>query len=155
MNPELIEILQKRLQWLNGASSLVVDADTHISNTHDLSGCILEQYRRSPNYYHGCSIDAQELIMEMDMAQVDCALCWQNPATTPYTDDLQENFRRLLAANQYIHQSAIAYPQRILPAGWTDPKALGLEGALKLTDICVMQLGFPVIKLNRSKRLSH
>ena len=33
----------------------------------------------------------------------------------------------------YITNSAYAYPDRIIPAGWTDPVALRIEKAVELT----------------------
>jgi predicted TIM-barrel fold metal-dependent hydrolase len=65
-----------------------------------------------------------------------------------YGSDLQVNFEVRAAANQYVAKSADSYPNRIIPAGWTDPKALGLEGALKLAETCVQELGFPLVKMN-------
>jgi predicted TIM-barrel fold metal-dependent hydrolase len=38
--------------------------------------------------------------------------------------------------------------EKLIPAGWTDPKALGLEKAIQLTEICVLELGFLIVKMN-------
>lgn len=140
--------LQARISYLQSAGSLVIDADTHPSDLSQLPAEIAARMRESPNYFHGKPISAEQLIAEMDLAKVDGALCWQNPAATAYGDDEQENFEALLAANAYIYDAAGRYPTRIYPAGWTDPKALGLERALRLIDNCVDDFGFPIVKLN-------
>jgi predicted TIM-barrel fold metal-dependent hydrolase len=84
----------------------------------------------------------------MDAAGVDMALSWQNPAVLEYGDDPATNHERLSAANRYILDLATRYPDRIIPAGWTDPKALGVEGAIVLARRCVREWGFPVVKMN-------
>ncbi|MDX2108618.1 MAG: amidohydrolase family protein [Verrucomicrobiota bacterium] len=148
MNAELRTELRKRLNYLSTPRDWVVDADCHLTDTTNLSGPILEKYRSQNNYYHGRPINAAELIAEMDMAAVDLALIWQNPAATPVTGDMDANTAALLAANRAIADSANRYDTRLLPAGWTDPRNCGLEGAMHVVEVCVRELGFPVVKLN-------
>lgn len=142
------ELLERKDYLTAHKDRLVIDGDTHLTDLSLLTGDIQERYESSTNYYHGKLISAEDGLTEMDMAGVDCALCWQNPAAIAYGDDGEANFQMLLAANRYIHEVAAQYKPRLLPAGWTDPKALGLEGALKLNRICVNELGFPIVKLN-------
>lgn len=133
---------------LSSRPHFVIDADTHITDTADLPADIAKQCVKTPNYYHGRPISAEEIIAEMDMSDVDMALSWQNPAVTPYGDDPDENFARLMRANRYIYEVSRKYPTRFIPAGWTDPKAVGIENALKVVDMCVCDFGFPVVKMN-------
>src|SRR3546814_2191031 len=35
---------------------------------------------------------------------------------------------------------------RTIPAGWTDPKALGVDRALEMVRLCVEEWGFPIVK---------
>lgn len=126
----------------------VCDADVHITDTANLSPVLSERYRQSPNYYHGRPINAEEAIAEMEMAGVDASLCWQNPGCTVYPGDPASNFEELLSANRYIFEAAQKYPGRIIPAGWTDPKALGRDRAVEMVRVCVEEYGFAVIKMN-------
>jgi len=136
----------KRASYLKeNRDRLTADSDTHISRPG--SG------RRSPtegatDYYHGRPITAEQLLAEMDSSGIDVSLCWQNPAATVYGDSQEDNFEALQDANRYIYESALAYPERFMPAGWTDPKALGLERAKRLVDICVGEFGFSIVKMN-------
>lgn len=150
MNPEVSDSIRRRLAYLEEhGSALVIDADTHITDTGALRGAVADRYAEAGyDYYHGRPISAEDLVAEMEMAGVDMALCWQNPATTPYGDDLEANFQALLEANAYVAESALRYPARIVPGGWTDPKALGLEGALRLTEILVREFGMLFVKMN-------
>ncbi len=149
MNKETLHRIEKQLDFLErNKNHLTIDADTHLTDLSQLEGDILTKYRSSPNYYHGRPISAEDLLREMKMAQVDMSLIWQNPAATVYTDDQVQNFTNLLAANTYIYESAQAYPEKFIPAGWTDPKALGVEKALKMVAICLQELGFFIVKMN-------
>ncbi len=144
-----LERIYKQLDFLKkNKNNLVIDADTHITDLENLSKPLLEKYHRSSNYYHGRPISAQDLLTEMKMAGVDMSLVWQNPAATPYVQDQETNYQRLLKANQYVANMARENPEKLIPAGWTDPKALGLERALELTRICILQFGFPIVKMN-------
>lgn len=131
-----------------GASTLVADADTHITDLLALGPTLRERFDSSPDYYHGRPISAELLLREMDMAHVDVALSWQNPAATPYSADVKDNESRLLAANRYVHRCAVKYLGRIIPGGWTDPKACGVEGACRIAETCVLEFGFPFVKMN-------
>jgi predicted TIM-barrel fold metal-dependent hydrolase len=142
-------IVALRLRHLESVRDhVVIDGDTHPSDPATYSEALRERLARQPNYYQGRPISAAELVRDMDMAGVDMALCWQNPAVLAYTGDQARNFELLLAANQAIAGIALRYPTRIIPAGWTDPKALGVERAGELARICVEEWGFPIVKMN-------
>lgn len=141
--------IENQLTYLKeNRGKLVIDADTHLTDIDNLDSTLKEKMLASPDYYQGRPIDAGDLIKEMKLADVDMCLIWQNPAATIYGEDKDQNFENLLAANQYIYNSALKYPDKFIPAGWTDPKALGIENALKLVDICIQKFGFPIIKMN-------
>ena len=127
---------------------VVIDGDSHPSNPELYPAEVRERLASEPNYYHGRPVTGDDLLREMDQAGVDMALSWQNPAVMRYGEDRQANFEALKAANNYISAFTEAHPDRIIPAGWTDPKALGLDGAIELARICVEDWGFPVIKMN-------
>lgn len=126
---------------------LVIDGDVHPSDEAALPAEIAARLA-DPNYFHGRPLLSSALIPTMDLAGVDMALCWQNPAVLPYTDDHAENAVRLTGANERIAALAAAHPDRVIPAGWTDPKALGTERAMALASYCVIELGMPVVKMN-------
>lgn len=139
----------ERLAFLKeNKSNLVIDADTHVSDINELKGPTRERYFNSTNYYQGRPITAAELLKEMEMAEVDMSLIWQNPAATDYSNDPSYNYKSLYNANKYIFESVSQYPKKFIPGGWTDPKALGMDKALQLTEICVNDFGFPIVKLN-------
>ena len=138
----LVEFLESR------KDALTIDADTHVTDLTALTGTRAERYRSTPGYYHGRPISAEDLLTEMAMAGVDMALVWQNPAATDYTDDPEHNYRALLAANRYVADSARRYPEKLVPGGWIDPKALGLDRALSLTEQLVRHFGFLFVKMN-------
>ncbi len=127
---------------------IVIDADVHLSDEVALPAGIRQGLAASPHYFHGKPLSIEQLLAEMDLSEVDMALAWQNPAATHYPGDRAGNYAALLQANAYIRDCAHRYPTRIIPGGWTDPRALGLEGALQMVDVCVHDFGFPVIKLN-------
>jgi predicted TIM-barrel fold metal-dependent hydrolase len=127
---------------------VVIDADTHATALDSLVGATREKYLSDPGYYHGRPVSAEDLLREMDLASVDMALIWQNPASTHYTGDLDGNAEALMAANLYIRDSAARYPDRFIPAGWTDPKGCGVGNALRIAEVCVHEFGFPIVKMN-------
>ncbi|HOX02488.1 MAG TPA: amidohydrolase family protein [Candidatus Paceibacterota bacterium] len=129
-------------------SRLTMDADVHATDLARLNGELRRRYDASPNYYHGRPVSAEEILAEMGSACVDMALIWQNPAATAYAGDPRRDFDALLAANRYIAESARRHPDKFLPAGWTDPKALGLDRALELVDVLVGEFGFLFVKIN-------
>lgn len=144
-----LEQIRIRLKFLmENKDKIVIDGDTHATDTASLGGEILSRYRSELNYYHGKPVSAEDLLTEMKMAEVDMALIWQNPAATPYGNSPEENFTVLLKANKYIFDSGVKYPEKFIPAGWTDPKALGTELAKELARICVQDFGFAIIKMN-------
>jgi len=144
-----MEYVNKQLAFLKAnVNNLTIDADTHISDIENLNEKLLKKLHSTRNYYHGKPISAEELLWEMQASGVDMCLTWQNPAATVYKSNKKENFEALLKANTYIFESASKYPEKFIPAGWTDPKALETEDALKLAEICVNEFGFKIIKLN-------
>jgi predicted TIM-barrel fold metal-dependent hydrolase len=144
-----LEQIRNRLKFLmDHKDKLVIDADTHATDTGFLKGEMMLRYTTELNYYHGKPVSAEDLLAEMEMAEVDMALIWQNPAATVYGESPEENFQALLRANRYIFESGVKYPEKFIPAGWTDPKALGTEHAKELARICVQEFGFAVVKMN-------
>lgn len=152
MNPvkeSVLAIINKRLNYLEeNKDHLIVDGDTHPSPLAHLSEEALNLYKSTPNYYQGRPVTVEELLVEMKQAGVDMALSWQNPAVTVYGEDKDSNYESLLASNRYIFEAGQKYPQKILPAGWTDPKALGVDLALKIVDRCIFEFGFVIVKMN-------
>lgn len=149
MKENIVAIINKRLTYLEqNKDSLIVDADTHPSALGHLSKKALDLYNSTPNYYQGRPITAEGLLTEMEQAGVNMALSWQNPAVTVYSNDKAANYESLLASNRYIFEAGQKYPEKILPAGWTDPKALGLDQAIKMVDQCVFEFGFLIVKMN-------
>jgi predicted TIM-barrel fold metal-dependent hydrolase len=149
MENNIQERIDNQLGFLKkNRNNLVIDADTHITNLESLPAGLLEKFRSTRNYYHGKPISAEDLLTEMTMAGVDMSLVWQNPAATPYNRDQRNNYEQLLKANLYIAAMAEKYPEQLIPAGWTDPEALGLDYALALTEYCIVELGFPIVKMN-------
>lgn len=141
--------IQKQLTFLKAnKNTLVIDADTHISDTENLPEPLKKQFQESDNYYHGKPISAEDLIAEMKMAGVDMCLTWQNPAVTLYGSDRVKNFKTLLKANQYLFEIDAKYPNCFIPGGWTDPKNLGEDLAIKMAEICIKELGFLFVKMN-------
>lgn len=142
LNIELLKFLKSK------KSSLTIDADTHISDVENIPTVFKKKYESTPDYYHGKPMAVEDLLIEMKMADVDMCLVWQNPAVTVYTDNIEYNYNSLLKANRYIYEARVKYPDKIIPAGWTDPKALGKELAIKLANTLVNEFGFPVVKMN-------
>ena len=141
--------IEYQLKYLvENQDRLVVDADVHATDIADLHAELKRQLESTDDYFHGRPVSAEDLILEMNMAGVDMALIWQNPTATVYCDDPERNFERLLAANRYIHHASVKYPNRFIPAGWTDPKALGLDRAIQLVGVCVREFGFAIVKMN-------
>ncbi len=143
------DTIARRLQHLQSVRDrVVIDADTHPSSPALYSDALRRRLAADPNYFHGRPISGEELLRDMDHAGVDMALCWQNPAAITYTDDPRENFAALRAANVAIAELAQRNPTRVIPAGWTDPKALGEDEAAQLVQLCVEEWGFPIVKMN-------
>lgn len=128
--------------------TLIIDADTHISDIKNMHPYLKKTLDTTPDYYHGRPISKEDLLMEMKMAEVDMCLVWQNPAATFYTESKEENYEALLKANQYIYEARVSNQDKFIPAGWTDPKALGLDLAIKLAEVLVNDFGFPIVKMN-------
>lgn len=127
---------------------VVIDGDTHPSEISNLDPAVRQAYENTPNYYHGKPLAIPDLLKEMNLAGVDLSLSWQNPAALLYTNDLDSNYEKLLAANRDICTFSERFPDRIIPAGWTDPKALGVRNAKKLVRQCILEFGFPIVKMN-------
>lgn len=139
---ETIGFLTRNKQWIT------IDGDTHPSDLGRLDGDLLAQYRATENYYQGRPISAEELLEEMRLAGVDVSLTWQNPSMLEYSSDKELNYRKLRQANEDILRFGNTYPGKFISAGWTDPKALGVDLAIRLVEECVMEFGFPIVKMN-------
>jgi predicted TIM-barrel fold metal-dependent hydrolase len=149
MDPQVrdfVESLTRRLA--EAGAGMTIDGDTHATDLAALSEAQRSRYESSDDYYHGRPVSAEDLVREMDLAGVNAALVWQNPAATEYTADPGVNTQRLLAANRYILDSAMRFPGRFIPGGWTDPRACGMEGALRIAETCLLEFGFLFVKLN-------
>ncbi|WP_439579372.1 amidohydrolase family protein [Elioraea sp.] len=143
------EALRARLAWLEAeGAGLVIDGDTHATDPALIPAPMRARMQADPNYFHGRPLAAEELVWEMDAAGVDAALCWQNPSATLYGPDPEANRAALWAANRAIAEAASRWPRRFIPAGWTDPRALGRAAAIALAHRCVEQLGCVVVKMN-------
>lgn len=143
------ERFARRADYLRrNAGRLVIDGDVHPTPRAALPAAVLSRIAADANYYHGKPLLSEQLIARMDRAGIDMAMCWQNPAVLTYGSDLDENVAKLAAANESISALAAAHPERVIPAGWTDPKALGVERAAALARRCVEELAMPVVKMN-------
>ncbi len=145
--------ISSQLDYLISSNDkLIIDSDTHISNSNLLSQSMAKKVKQDFLYFHGKPADMDELVFSMDLSKIDMSLSclsWQNPSVTQYfVEDEQRNFESLFAANKYIYDSSIKYMERIIPAGWTDPAALGKNLAIEMVDICVDHFGFGIIKIN-------
>jgi len=149
LSKEAIHRIETQLAILKkNKDRLIIDADTHISDIENMHSEYKKTLSSTDHYYHGKPVSCEQLIDEMDMAGVNMSLSWQNPATTMYSNDPVKNFNALLESNRYIYNCSVKYPDRIIPAGWTDPSALSLDLAIKLIEICVKDFGFAIVKLN-------
>jgi predicted TIM-barrel fold metal-dependent hydrolase len=149
MKNSLKKDFERRIKFLKeNINKLTIDTDTHLTDMENLNEAIADRVKGTPDYYHGKPIGHKELLAEMKQANVDMCLVWQNPAATIYSQDKKKNFERLLAANRYIYDTVNTYPEKFIPAGWTDPRNLAMEDALKMVEICVTEFGFPVVKMN-------
>ncbi len=143
------ETIATRLRHVRAVRDHVtIDGDTHPSSSALYSEALRKRLAEDPNYFHGKPISGEELLRDMDHAGIDMALCWQNPAVTVYSNDPRANFIALHAANAAIADLARQHPTRVIPAGWTDPKALGEDAAAEMVRVCVEEWGFPIVKLN-------
>ncbi len=143
------ERLDKQVSFLRErGEAIVLDADTHITDPRALPPEIEGRIKESGNYFHGKPLSAEQLLAYLDHAEVDGCLSWQNPACTVYPGNETDNYKSLLEANRYIYDAAVAYPERIFPAGWTDPRALGVTAACDLAEQLIVEFGFPIVKMN-------
>ena len=149
MKNQVVSGILRRIEFLEAnAHRLVIDADTHATDTARLSGERRRPFDSAVGYFHGRPASAEDLLDEMRMADIDVALIWQNPAATPYSGDAAQDYESLLAANRYIRDAAERYPDRFIPAGWVDPKACGIDGALRMAGVLIREYGFPIVKMN-------
>ena len=149
MTKEVKNRLDNLLTYLRDQKKrLVIDADTHISDLEELDTYQKSLYNSSQDYYHGKPINVEQLISEMDMSDVNMSLCWINPAVIKNSNTQSENFELLRSAIRYLVKSSEKYPTRIIPTGWIDIKALGLEKSKELVMECVKEMGLLVIKMN-------
>jgi predicted TIM-barrel fold metal-dependent hydrolase len=141
--------MRVRAAYLRRAGSeLVLDADVHPTDIANLDDAMLRRLESEPGYFHGKPLLAGDLVSVMDRAGVDVALCWHNPSTLAYGEDRGVNAAGLRRSNVAIARLADAHPDRVVPAGWTDPKALGVDNAVELARFCVEQLAMPIVKMN-------
>jgi predicted TIM-barrel fold metal-dependent hydrolase len=152
--PRAIQAVEQQVRRLETqCDRLVIDADVHLTDPGSLDTVGKQRFYSDPNYYHGRPICAEDAIREMDMADVNMAVVWQNPVVTGhnYNGDPEHNTRVLAAANRYVWDTGVRFPDRFIPSGWVDPKACGLDNALDMVDLLVCEFGFLVIKMNPSK----
>ncbi len=108
MAPTSAEHLWRLAEHLEkSAEFLVIDADTHATDTAALSEEARGRYLAEQGYYHGRPVSAEDLIREMDASEVDMALIWQNPAAWRYSNDPEGNVAGLLAANRYVCEAGV------------------------------------------------
>ncbi|PRY90689.1 amidohydrolase family protein [Mongoliibacter ruber] len=149
MKIEAIEFIRTQMKFLEEKEfNLIVDTDTHISDLNKVSESMKLKMTSSVNYFQGKPISAENLLEELEISKVDMALTWQNPSCIDYVEDQDKNFEMLMSANEYIYCSSRRYPQKFIPAGWVDPKALGVKNCLKALDILILEYGFPIVKMN-------
>ncbi|HSJ66378.1 MAG TPA: amidohydrolase family protein [Anditalea sp.] len=127
---------------------LVIDTDTHITHPKLIGAQVKYKMKTYKGYFQGMPITAEQLINEMDLNGVDMALTWQNPACIDYGKNQKVNYQKLMEANEYIYTSSRKYPTRFIPAGWTDPMALGVDLAKQCVEKLVVEYGFPIVKMN-------
>lgn len=139
---------ERRDYLLAHHNKLTIDGDVHPSDIDALPEDVLARIQTDPNYYQGRPLLSDGLLARLEMAGIDMAACWQNPAVLPYGDDEAQNAKKLRGANERIAKLADRHPTRVIPAGWTDPKALGVDRAVELAQYCVEELAMPVVKMN-------
>ncbi len=143
MQPQALDHIRRLTEYLElHRDRLTIDADTHATD--------IVRYPRRPvdHYYHGRPLSAEDLVAEMDLAEVSMANTWQNPASTQYPGGEDENADALLDANRYIFECGRRFPERFIPSGWVDPRACGAENAALLAQVCVREFGFVLVKMN-------
>lgn len=103
----------------------IFDADTHISN---MGG--------------GIRITAQELIARMDKLGIEKSLVWLHP------NQLEDEYCDFDAQNAYIHEMVTAYPDRLMPVGWINPRVHTKEEMLERVHQQIFDYGYRGIKFN-------
>ncbi len=124
------------------------DGDAHVTDPAQWPPALAQRLADEPDYFHGRPLSAEELLAEMDVADVAMALIWQNPAATRRGPDRADNFAALADSNRAIALAAARWPRRFVPGGWTDPAGLGVDEAKRMVDLCVDELGFRIVKIN-------
>lgn len=148
LTPDARTRVTARLDYMRAHPDLVIDGDVHPTDRDALPPEMAARVAQDPNYFHGRPLFSDALVGQLDQAGVDMALCWQNPAALAYTDDKAANEAALTGANARIAALGQRHPTRVIPAGWTDPKALGVAAAQRLATRCVTDWGMPVVKMN-------
>jgi predicted TIM-barrel fold metal-dependent hydrolase len=100
---------------------MIIDADCHISS----------------HKWDALAMTAQELIAEMDRAEVDKALVWLKP---PYDKDIEPE-------NRAVYEAVRRYPDRLIGFGWANPR-LGKAATEATIKRCFEEYGFAGIKFN-------
>ncbi len=149
MKDQAVNFIQEQQNYIRSRQKdLVIDTDTHITHPNEFGEANIKELSRNDGYFHGMPVTAEQLLNEMDLSEVDMALTWQNPSCINYSTDKEDNYKLLLTANTYIYESSRKYPTRFIPAGWTDPKALGVKGAIRLVEYLINEYGFGIVKMN-------
>ncbi len=149
MSPETVQQMKRRADWLRAnRDRLTIDADMHPTDPDAVPAECARRMAENPDYFHTRPLLSTNLIGRLDAAGIDAGLCWQNPAMVPYTSDQAENARLLTLSNRRIAELAARHPTRVIPAGWTDPKALGVSAAIALARKCVSDFAMSVVKMN-------
>lgn len=100
---------------------MIVDADCHISSQQT----------------DHLAITSDELLRQMDLAEVDKALIWLKP---PYNRDIGPE-------NRAVYEATQKHPDRFLGFGWANPR-LGKNFTLDTIRQCFEEYGFHGVKFN-------
>ena len=126
MTREAAELAGELARYLGEAGGgLTIDGDAHISDPEALPPQLAEAHGLRPRLFSRPSDFAGDLIREMDLAGVDLALCWQNPPPQATVKTPAATRPACWPPTATSLKSAMRHRRRIIPAGWTDPKACG------------------------------
>jgi len=147
MTADALRSIRRLIAFLDrNQDRLAIDADTHATDPASLTGSVRERYESEQGYYHGRRFPRRTSCGRWNWPMWTCPHL-ADPAATSYTGDPDADTERLLerTATCAIPRNGI---QQVHRRGWTDPKACGLAGALKIAETCVVEFGFPIVKLN-------
>ena len=123
----IFEIIALLMNKIMGGGIMIFDCDSHMS----------------PYRNHDRAIDAAGLNELYEKAGVDRALTWLMPQGV---SDVSES-------NKYVYESSKIYP-RFMPFGWANAKE-GVEKAKADVKSCLLDYGFPGVKLNGAQNDYH